>query len=83
MVPCGPSTLQIALVSVREDQTKNSDTNAQSIQFEVEGLEALTPTMTRVAVSRPVVEDIIRQLDLQTTPKALTRRLAAEPVTAT
>ena len=39
--------------------------------------------MTRVAVSRPVIEDIIRQLDLQTTPKALTGRLAAEPVTAT
>jgi capsular polysaccharide biosynthesis protein len=71
------------LVLVKEPQVDNSDNSAPGIQFEVEGLKAITPTMARAAISRPVVEDAINQLDLPTTPEDLTARLNAEPVTDT
>ncbi len=71
------------LVLIRGAQVDDPTGDAQAIQFEVEGLKAITPTMARAAVSRPVVAAAINRLELPTTPEDLTTRLQAEPVADT
>jgi capsular polysaccharide biosynthesis protein len=49
----------------------------------VEGLEQLTQTMVEAIDSRPVAEDVIRRLGLQTTPEALLNELTIEQIEGT
>ena len=74
-----PTYAASATVLIREAKVDGATSDAQGIQFEVEGLKAITPTMARAAVSRPVLEAVIRRSDLTTTPQQLSERLAAEP----
>ncbi len=78
-----PTYAASATVLIREAKVDGATSDAQGIQFEVEGLKAITPTMARAAVSRPVVEAVIRQSDLATTPQQMSERLKAEPVADT
>ncbi len=78
-----PTYAASATVLIREAQEDDASSDAQGIQFQVEGLKAITPTMARAAVSRPVVEAVIRRSDLATTPQQLSERLTAEPVADT
>jgi receptor protein-tyrosine kinase len=78
-----PTYVASATVLIREAQADGASSDAQGIQFEVEGLKAITPTMAKAAVSRPVVEAVIRRSDLATTPQQMSERLKAEPVADT
>jgi capsular polysaccharide biosynthesis protein len=49
----------------------------------VEGLQQLTMTMTEAIYSRPVAEEVIRELGLQETPKSLLDNLTVEQVNGT
>jgi capsular polysaccharide biosynthesis protein len=78
-----PTYAASATVLIREAKVDGASSAAQGIQFEVEGLKAITPTMARAAVSRPVLEAVIRRLDLTTTSQQMSERLTAEPVADT
>ncbi len=78
-----PTYTASSLILIRQPQVNDPNSDAQGIQFEVEGLKAITPTMARALVSRPVIEDAISQLDLSTTPEALADHLEAEPLADT
>ncbi len=71
------------LVLIRVVQVDDSSGGAQGIQFEVEGLKAVTPTMARAAVSRPVVDAAIKQLNLPAIPQDFEKRFKAEPLADT
>jgi capsular polysaccharide biosynthesis protein len=49
----------------------------------VEGLQQLTMTMTEAIYSRPVAEEVIKELDLQETPRSLLNNLTVEQVNGT
>ncbi len=49
----------------------------------VEGLQQLTMTMTEAIESRPVAEEVIRELNLQTTPSSFLDNLTVEQVNGT
>ena len=71
------------LVVIEEALAQDASRDAQGIQFAVEGLKAITPTMARAVVSRPVVEAAVRQPGIDATPAAVSERLKAEPVADT
>jgi capsular polysaccharide biosynthesis protein len=54
-----------------------------SLSSEVQGLQQLTLTVVELINSRPVAEAVVRELDLQTTPKNLLESLSVEQVGAT
>jgi capsular polysaccharide biosynthesis protein len=54
-----------------------------SLSSEVQGLQQLTLTVIELINSRPIAEAVVRELDLQTTPKDLLQSLTVEQVGAT
>ncbi len=78
-----PTYTATGLILIRQAQSDDPNRGAQGIQFEVEGLKAITPTMARTVTSRPVLEDAIGRLGSPVLPQELTDRLVAEPVADT
>ena len=48
------------------------------LQAQVYGLQAIMPTVTEMAMTRPVAQDVTRRLDLSTSPEALLEGLTVE-----
>jgi capsular polysaccharide biosynthesis protein len=63
-------------ILVGQEQTGEVDTLAQDVL----GLQNLIETMAQAVSSRPIAEDTIERLDLQTTPDALLQNVSVEQV---
>jgi protein tyrosine kinase modulator len=71
-----------ASITILIGQEQPSD-NPGQLEGEIQGLQQITHTMTEAVSSRPIVEAVIQQLGLQTTPESLEKNLNAEQVRAT
>jgi capsular polysaccharide biosynthesis protein len=71
------------LVIVGEAPDGGARREAQGIQFDVEGLKALTSTMAQAAVSRPIVDGALARSGQRATAEQVTPRLQAEPLADT
>lgn len=52
-----------------------------SLQDQIYGLQALLPSVTELAMTRPVAQDVVRRLDLTASPATLLGGLRVEPST--
>jgi capsular polysaccharide biosynthesis protein len=71
-----------ASVKILVGQEAQGD-ESSNLSSSVEGLEQLTQTMVEAINSRPVAEEVIRQLDLQMTPSTLLNNLTIEQIGST
>ncbi len=72
-----------ASIKILVGQEEGSEAPAGNLGGEVQGLQQITQTMAEGVTTRPVVESVIQQLGLQTTPEDLQKNLNAEQVRAT
>ncbi len=72
-----------ASIRILVAQEQGSEVPPGGLGGEVQGLQQITQTLAKGVNSRPVVEPVIRQLGLQTTPEDFQKNLNAEQVRAT
>jgi capsular polysaccharide biosynthesis protein len=62
---------------------EQSSAGPVNLENDVQGLQQFTQTVTEIVPTRPVAEEVIRRLNLWTTPKEFLRNMSAERVTET
>jgi capsular polysaccharide biosynthesis protein len=62
---------------------EQSSAGPVNLENDVQGLQQFTQTVAEIVPTRPVAEEVIRRLNLWTTPKEFLRNMSAERVTET
>jgi capsular polysaccharide biosynthesis protein len=73
----------VASIKILIGQEKGGEGTPGGLGGEVQGLQQITQTMAEGVNSRPVVEPVVRQLNLQTTPENIQQNLNVQQVGAT